>query len=242
VAASDLLEPVPAVEVGVVPEGFRDGKGRWVGVGLTERVVVSNSGSVGESDVPAGVDAWVDSRWKGKVGFAKAGGVDDVVTALRVTRGQDAAAAWVGKLKANDPVLLESDAAVLDAVASGRVSVGVVGSDAAARYRAGHRDGPVRVSQPAAGDPAAVVNAAGVGMLKRSNHKDAARAFVQFLLSEEAQRILADEAALMPVRAGVTSTKYQLPPAADLRVPKLDLSDLRSTAVSRQMLAAAGLG
>lgn len=90
-------------------------------------------------------------------------------------------------------------------------------------------------------DPLALVNVAGVGVIKGSNKADAARKAVEFLLSDEAQRYFADVTAEYPVIDGVQSTKHDLPPLTTLHSPDIDLSTLSSLSETLELLNKAGL-
>ena len=84
------------------------------------------------------------------------------------------------------------------------------------------------------GDPLALVNVAGVGVIQGSNQSEAARKAVRFLLSEQAQRHFADQTAEYPANPDVKPSKHKLPPITDLQAPDIDLSKLSSLQETRR--------
>ena len=86
-------------------------------------------------------------------------------------------------------------------------------------------DAPIANHFLAAGDPGALVSVAGAAVLASSDQSDDADRFVEFLLSEDAQRFYVDEAeeAEYPLVAGIEA-KEGLPALDELEGPAVDLS------------------
>lgn len=76
--------------------------------------------------------------------------------------------------------------------------------------------------EPTAGS---LVMPAGVGILSATNKREAAEAFVAFLLSERSQRYFASETFEYPLIPGVPAND-DLPPIGDVPTPEIDLSEL----------------
>jgi iron(III) transport system substrate-binding protein len=64
-----------------------------------------------------------------------------------------------------------------------------------------------------------------VGILRTAEHPEVARRFVEFLLSEEAQRYFADETFEYPLVVGVPINE-NLVPLSEIETPNIDLSNL----------------
>ena len=75
------------------------------------------------------------------------------------------------------------------------------------------------------GDVGSLVNVAGVGVLRSSNQPEAASAFVEHLLSEEAQRYFSQSTYEFPLLGGVAADP-RLPAIDSIEAPDVDLSEL----------------
>ena len=90
------------------------------------------------------------------------------------------------------------------------------------------------------GDPGALVNVAGVGILKSTDHMDLATQFVSFLLGKTAQTFFADKNFEFPLAAGVQPLP-SLPHLDQVQSPDIDLSKLSDLDTTLAMLREAGL-
>jgi len=76
------------------------------------------------------------------------------------------------------------------------------------------------------------VSVSGAGVLASSDMKDEAEQFVEFLVGEEGQQILADSYALeYPLNPDVTLEQDGVKPFSELQPPAVNVSDLDSEAV-----------
>jgi iron(III) transport system substrate-binding protein len=242
-AKAGRLEPLdPAVSEQVIG-GFADPNGLWVGTSARARVIAYNPGQAPEVEQMRSVDAVLDPKYKGKIGYAPANAsFHAFVTALRVEKGEDGAKEWLTKFKANEPRKYDNNVLILDGVDKGEVALGLInhyywyervaekGADAVT----------AKIHFLGADDPGALINVAGVGILKGTDQKAAAAKAVNYLLSEKAQQYFADETAEYPVIEGITS-KHDLPPLADLEKSSIDLNELNSLETTLAMLGEVGL-
>ena len=132
---------------------------------------------------------------------------------------------------------------MLDAVDSGQVALGLVNHyywyERVAEKGADAVNAKIHFLD--ANDPGALINVAGAGVLAGSQQSEAATKAVDFLLSDEAQQYFADETAEYPVVAGITSTKHDLVPLADLKGLAIDLNALNSLEETLAMFDEVGL-
>jgi iron(III) transport system substrate-binding protein len=225
--AKDLLERLPQETLTRVDRRFRSPRGDWVGVSARARIVAYDRRRLERSDLPRSVLGLTDSRWEGKVGWAPTNAsFEGFVTALRKTRGEAAAERWLRSMKDNDTQAYENNIAIRDAIAKGEIEVGLINHYYVAEARAEEgADYPVGIFEPPGGDPGALVNVAGVGILKAAEHEERARDFVDYLLADRAQRYFADRTKEYPVAAGVRPAAG-LAPLESIEQPDVDLSDL----------------
>ncbi len=227
VAATGLLDKLAESTLSKVDATYRSSKGEWVGVSGRARVVVYNTDQVHPTELPASVKNLTDERWKGKVGWAPTNGsFQAFVTAFRQIEGEDAAKRWLEEMKANGAKEYKDNKAIVSAVASGEIQLGLVNHYYLYGFLQEQGEGfKARNHYTVAKDVGSLVNVAGVGILKSSKRKDAATKLVDYLLSERAQRHFAEQTYEYPVIAGVSSDP-RLKPLKEIDPPNLDLSKL----------------
>lgn len=242
VAAEDKLVALPTTTLERVDPAFRAGDGRWVGIIADPRVVAFDRRTVQAAALPTSIDGVVDAAWAGRVGWApRDESLQAMVTAYRVLDGYDAVRAWLAGLMANRPKTYTDDDAVLAAIVSGEVAIGLVEQSAVARQRAaqGGDVSPVGIHVLSNRDAGSLVNVAGVGLRTTATRRAAAQRFIDFLLAPEIQARLAAAAYGYPLADGVAADPGVVPLDAIAR-PELDLSLLRGTETTIDLLREAG--
>ncbi len=239
--AAGRLTPLPQSLLDRVEPRFRSAEGNWVGISGRARVVVYNTAKLKESDLPASVTGFVDPQWKGRVGWAPTNGsFQSFVTALRQVLGDDAARAWLEGMIANETKVYERNAAIVQAVAAGEIDVGFVNHYYL--YQLQRESGNTLQAAnyyPPQGDVGALINIAGVGVLKSSSQAELAERFVDYMLSEAAQRYFAEQTFEYPLIQGVQPDS-RLKPLSEIQTPNLDLNRLSDLEGTLQLLQDVG--
>jgi iron(III) transport system substrate-binding protein len=208
VEAKGLLATVDKSTLAQVPAADSDGAGRWVAVSARTAAFAANT-SVPAADLPSSVYDLAGPAWKGKLGIAPAEtDFSPIVTEVVRARGRAAAKTWLDGLKANAKVY-EDNEALIAAVDKGEVQGGIV--DHYYWYRLRDEVGAGKVHSALhyfrAGDPGAFVDVSGAAVLASSRHRAAAQAFLNYLVSDAAQTIIATSKSYeYPLRPGVKST------------------------------------
>lgn len=236
-----MLAALPQPILDKVPAAYRAADGTWVGVSGRSRVIVYDPREV--ENPPRSVFELTDAKYRGQVGWAPTNAsFQSFVTALRVLSGEDRARKWLEDMKANDTKTFPNNNAILDAVDNGEIRLGLINHyywyEKVAEK--GESAVPSKLAFLPGGDPGALVNVAGVGVLKASANAAAAQRAVEFLLGPEAQKYFADETKEYPLVAGV-ATAPGLPPLDSLNAPDLDLSRLESLEQTLTLLQDVGL-
>ncbi|MGB9634345.1 MAG: iron ABC transporter substrate-binding protein [Chloroflexaceae bacterium] len=231
--AAGLLAPLPETTLNAVEERFRSSRGDWVGVSGRARVVVYNTERLEERDLPASITGFVAPEWKGRMGWAPTNGsFQAFVTAMRVQLGEDAARRWLEGMLANETRTYEKNAAIVQAVAAGEIDVGFVNHYYLYQLQREAGDTLKAANYyPLDGDVGALINIAGVGLLKTAANAGPAQTFLNYLLSGDGQRYFAERTFEYPLAAGVPADP-RLKPLAEIETPALDLnqlSDLQGT-------------
>ncbi|GIH92522.1 iron ABC transporter substrate-binding protein [Planobispora siamensis] len=236
-----MLAPVAQEALDRVPAKYRGSDGTWVGVSGRSRVIVYDPRAV--TAPPESVFELTDPKWRGKAGWAPTNAsFQSFVTAMRVTSGEDRTRQWLEAMKANGTQTFSNNVNILDAVDEGKIQLGLINhyywyEKVAEKGRNGV---PSRLAYLPAGDPGALVNVAGVGVLKASRHAGAAAKAVDFLLGAEAQKYFADTTKEYPLISGVPAASG-LPPFDSLKGPDVDLTELDSIEQTVALLQDVGL-
>lgn len=239
-ATAGLLAPLAPSTLAAVPEDYRAEDGTWVGASGRARVAAYSTERLTADQLPGSILGFIDPIWKGRIGWAPTNAsLQSHVTAMRAALGEDAARAWLEGIKANEPVTYEGNAQAVEGVANGEVDVALVnhyylwGLSADAEAAGGSF--PVANHYFDPGDIGTLVNVAGLGILASSDQSTEAAAFVDFLLSPEAQMYFAESTYEYPLVDGVPATEG-LVPLADLGSPPVSLSDLADLAGTIELL------
>jgi iron(III) transport system substrate-binding protein len=241
VAREGLLAELPSELLDRVDTRFRSPDGEWVGVSGRARVVAYNTDALSAADLPDSILGFTDPEWAGRIGWAPTNGsFQSFVTALRAIEGEDGAREWLEGIQANDPKVYEGNNPALDAVIAGEVDVAFINhyyleqrlTEAPNASAANHFLGN--------GDPGALINVAGAGILSTSDNPAAAERLVEFLLSDEAQAYFAEETKEYPLVDGVAADP-DIPPLSEIGTPDIDLSDLSDLEGTLELLQDVGI-
>ncbi len=241
VAAAGLLAPLPEDILNRVPEAFRAPDSNWVGISGRARVVIYNTETLTEADLPEDIWDFTDPAWSGRIGWAPSNGsFQAMVTAMRSVWGEERTAEWLTGILANEPVAYEGNTAVVTGVASGEVEVGFVNHYYLYQFLAEEgEDFTARNYFLPGGGPGSLVMVAGAGRLASSQNAANAEEFIEFLLSPEAQQYFADETHEYPLVEGVTIDP-RLTPLAELNSLDIELEDLADLAGTTALLNEVG--
>ncbi len=243
VAKEGLFTVLPEEVTAAVPAGFTSTDGSWVGLTGRSRVIAYDGADLTAAQVPDSVLDLTSPEWTGRVGIAPTNAsFQAFVTAFRLIEGDAAATAWLEGMVANDVQVFESNGAILEAVDAGTLDLGLINHyywfEKAAEVGEDAMRAQIAFLPP--GDPGALVNVTGAGILAPAADDAEALALVEFLLSEQAQTYFAEQTFEYPLAAGVAAADA-LPPIEDLRNEEIDLSDLDGLQETVEIISAAGL-
>jgi iron(III) transport system substrate-binding protein len=241
-AAAGRLRELPADLLDDVDARFRDPNGRWVGISGRARVLAYDTRELTAADLPASVLDLTDPKWKGRIGWVPTNAsFHAFVTGLRQLRGDEAARAWLEGMQANEPKVYEKNGQALEAVRAGEVDIALINHYYLFQAQANSGETyPVADHFFTGGDPGALVNVAGVGILDTAARPEAAQRLAAFLLSPEAQEYFATKTFEYPLVSG-TPADPALPTLAQIESPQIDLSELADLQGTLRMLQEVGV-
>jgi iron(III) transport system substrate-binding protein len=242
-SGAGLLAELPGHITEAVAPQYTSADGTWVGLTGRARVIAYDGEELTESDVPTSVFDLTDPRWNGQVGIAPTNAsFQSFVTALRVLEGEEATEAWLRGLVANDAQIFPRNGAILEAVNTGAIDVGLINHyywfQQAAEVGPANMRAQLRYGEP--GTASALVNVTGAGILAPSADNAEALEFVRYLLSIEGQGyFVAQTTEYSVVPDGPTPA--DAPALDDIRGPELDFADLADLDGTIALLQKVGL-
>lgn len=242
VANAGLLATLPEEITGAVLEEFRSPDGLWVGVAGRARVAVYNTNALTPEDLPDDLQGFTDPAWSGRVAWAPTNAsFQAMVTAMRVLWGEEETRAWLEAMQANNPVVFEGNSPIVEAVGNGEVEVGLVNHYYLYRFLAEHGESfAARNHFLSSGGPGSLLMVAGAGRLATGANEANALAFIEFLVSPEAQEYFVTQTNEYPVVEGIAAPDG-LWPISELNRAQIDLTDLADLQGTTRLLQEVGI-
>lgn len=183
-----------------IPENLRHPEGKWFGLSRRARVFIYNPETVDPSELSTYEDL-ADPKWQGRICIRSSGNVynQSLLASIIETDGVEAAEAWAQGLVANlarPPQGGDTDQ--IKAVAAGECDVAVVNHYYYARLAASDQAADQEVAAatalffPNQGDRGTHVNISGAAVLEGAPNRENAVAFLEFLVTPEAQAVFAN--------------------------------------------------
>ncbi len=241
-----VAAPYASPEAAAIPAQYKSAAVLWTGFAARIRVLLYNTDKVQAAEAPRSILDLTKPRWKGRFAIANPhfGTMSFHAAALFVNWGDAVATKFFEDLKTNGAVIAAGNSDVKDRVSDGRVDVGIMDEDDAVVALREKRpvalivpdqEGPQPLGTPLMPNAALLIQGA--------PHPAEARRFIDFLVSAEAETILAASAAAQyPLHPGVPGPAL-LPPLDGVRVMGVDYSEVarRLPAMDAAMRATFGL-
>ncbi len=226
-----------------IPGIFRDPENYWTGFSARSRVIAYNTNLVKAEDAPKSIFDLADPKWEGQVAIAdpRFGSTSFHVAALYAELGDERADDYFRRLKANDVKIVPGNSVVRDMVARGEVKLGLTDTDDV--NVALEAKQPVAMVFPDHDGIGVPVMPNMVSMIANAPHPEAGKRLIDYLLSPEVERMLAQsEAVQIPLHSGVEGPK-NIPALRSIKPMTLDYSKAadRLEDVSRRLQPILGL-
>lgn len=243
VADAGLFAALPDSLLDRVPPFYRNAAGTWLATSGRARILAYAPARVDAEALPATTFDLADSVWAGRVGWAPGNAsFKAFVTAMRVQHGDARTRAWLEAMQANDAQTFASNRAIFEALAKGRIDLGLPNHYYLPRFKANDAAYPVEQAFFVPGDVGNLLNVAGAGVLATSDRADDARRFLAFLITDATQRYFVDEVQEYPVRPTGPLPAGLVPIDTLSRArPTLDLDALRDHPATVALLRELGL-
>ena len=207
-----------------IPAEFIGDGNSWTGLTRRVRVIMYNKDLVSEDEVPASIFDLTDPKWQSQIAAAGStnGGMQAQVAAMQQLLGDEATEEWLTGLIANEVTFFGGHTDVRKAVGAGEFKLGLVNHYYYHLQLA--EGGNVGVIYPDQGEGQIGLfsNATGAAVVNGAQHPEAAQAFLDFLVSEEGQKLFAEQNYEYPLRAGV-ALKEGVQPLDGLRLADVNV-------------------
>lgn len=225
-----------------IPGALIDPEGFWAGFSARIRVIAYNTQLVTRDEAPQSIFDLAHPRWKGKAAVAdpRFGSTSFHVAALYAQVGDAMMDDFFRQLRANAVRVVDGNSTVRDLVARGEVQVGLTDTDDVnVAIESGQPVGMVLPDRDGLGVP---VMPNMVSLIADAPHADEGRRLIDYLLSPDVERMLAEsEAVQIPLHAGVPGPR-NLPSIDTFRPMTLDYTRAAARVEAVTLRAAALLG
>jgi iron(III) transport system substrate-binding protein len=217
-----VLTPYKSPNAEGIPATFKDREGYWTGFSARSRVIVYNTNLVKPDEAPKSIFDLANPKWKDQVAIAdpRFGSTSFHVAALYAEVGDQRAEEFFRNLKANGVKIVPGNSVVRDMVARGEVKVGLTDTDDV--NVALEDKQPVAMVFPDRDGMGVPIMPNMVSLVANGPHPEAGKSLIDYLLSAEVERTLAQsEAVQIPLHSGVEGPK-NIPPLSSFKPMTLD--------------------
>ena len=199
-ARAGLLAPVTSAEVQKnVPAHLRDPENRWVGLTVRARTIMYGVKRVNPADLST-YEALGDPRWRGRLCLRTSGYIYNqslLATFIKrhgEPRTEEIVRGWVS----NQPILINGDTKILEAIAAGQCDVGLTNTYYLARILKKDPGFPVAAFWANQATTGTHVNVSGAGITAHAKNPANALKLLEFLSGLDAQQMFADTSLEFP--------------------------------------------
>lgn len=206
----DIYRPYKSPVAEGYPADLKAPDGLWTSVVLLGQGIIYNKNLVPQNELPKTLADLTDAKWKGKItmhDYTQGTTATQIFASLAEKIGKDKVTKFLTDLEANvKPVRDRSTSAVSDNVVRGEYAIGIVAQlhDIVKAKNAG---APVEVLQVS--DFPLMLSPTPAAILKTAENNRAAEAFVDFLLTDEAQKIIGNIEVRFPAK-NVAGAKFTI--------------------------------
>jgi iron(III) transport system substrate-binding protein len=225
-----LLQPINLPSIGTtIPAPYRAPDNSWIG--LSGRMWGSgyNTNMVDPSSIHSLLDL-ATPPWKGKLAIPTANSeyLQAGASVVLAAKGKKPSTDFLQGIRDNaGNEVYGKNRQIVDAVAKGKVSVGIVNHYYIFRHLAKDPKAPIAplITDQGKGDMGAIMNVAGIGLTAHAKHVSAAHQLIAFLMSPTGQEMFARINKEYPVNPSVKADSA-IPPSSSFRASTIPLTRL----------------
>ncbi len=207
-----------------IPDRYKDPGGQWTAFGLRARVLGYNTDKVRPAALPTTWRAIAEARWAGKLGVAdpRFGTTRGHFAAFYALWGEDEYLSFLTELdRALQGGLMDGNATAARFVGRGELLICATDTDDI--YARREHDEPIDMIYPDMGDGGTLLIPNSVALITGAPHPEPARKLIDFLTSEQTERMLARSSSRnIPVRESLRAELgIELPPETSLTFSRI---------------------
>ncbi len=235
-----LLQPITVPEIATaIPEPFRAPDNSWIGLSGRMWVIVYNTKTVDPSHIHSLLDLAKPS-WKGKLAIPTANSeyLQAGASMVLAAKGEQTATAFLQGIRDNaGNEVYGKNRQIVDAVAKGKVSVGIVNHYYIFRHLAKDPEAPIAplITDQDKDGMGSIMNVAGIGLTAHAKHLSPAKQLIAFLISPTGQEMFAQINKEYPVNPAVNADPA-VPTSSSFRastIPLTRLAELREPIIQK---------
>ena len=186
-----------------MPAQYSDAHGHWQSLSARARVILYNTNLLKPGDEPKSMNDLIAPRFKGKACIANPlfGTTSMQAAAIFEVLGEQKAKEFFEAMTANNVKMVSSNGEVKRRVADGEFAFGFADTDDA--NEATKEGKPIGVIFPDQDGIGTLIVPNAAVLIARGPNPENGRKFIDYLLSAEVEKALAESAAQMPLRSGV---------------------------------------
>ena len=209
-AKKGFTESYASPEAKSYPDMFRDPAGGWIAVYLQLNVIAYNPKLVSRSEAPKGYDDLFNPKWKGRMGL------DDKqyiwFDGLLKVLGRDKGLAYMKRLAGQAIHFRSGNTLLANLLAAGEFGI-LINARPESVDELKQKGAPVEWVAPRP----TTANVLPIAIAKNAQHANAAKLFMDYMLSEEGQKLLS-VMSRTPVRPGIAATNPRLSQGIEIAV------------------------
>ncbi|HLB47782.1 MAG TPA: extracellular solute-binding protein [Anaerolineales bacterium] len=209
-----------------IPAEYKQPDGGWTAVTLRGRVIMYNTDLVKPEEAPQSIFDLADPKWKAQVAAANSanGSLQAQIAVMQKLLGGEKTEEWLQGLLANEAAFFGGHTDVRKAVGAGEFKLGLVNHYYYYLQKAEGSPVGLVIPDQAEGQIGLIVNASAAAIVKGGHNTEAAKRFVDFLLSPEGQELFAALNYEYPVIPGVP-LHPDVEPLTDYRIADVNLAE-----------------
>lgn len=215
-AARDLAQPVSSAAIlDKVPANLRDAQNLWFGLTMRARVIYASNDRARIEAIS--YEELADPKWKGKICLRPGNHPYNLglIAAMIAHKGEDATREWLKGVKANLALKPNgNDRAQAKSVFAGECDLAIANTYYMGKMMTNDKEPEqkdwakaVRIVFPSSPEFGTHVNISGMLLTKNAPNKDNAVKLMEYLASDEAQRLYADGNFEYPVNPAVEASE-----------------------------------